>query len=289
MLRSMTGFGRARIELPGKNINIEIKSLNSKSFDLGLRLPSLYRDKEAEIRNLLGQKLERGKADLLIFVEEDSKTSISFNRELALEYHEQLKHLANDIGQIQVDYMSIILKMPDIFKADGIQLSESEWEKLLEGLNNACDDLNNFRLNEGKILQEDLLNRSRLILKLLADIEVFEPQRRELVKNKLWKALEEQAEKGKIDTNRFEQELIYYLEKTDFTEEQVRLEKHCIYFNETLEDTGSNGRKLAFITQEIGREINTLGAKANNAEIQRIVVNMKDELEKIKEQLLNIL
>lgn len=285
----MTGFGRARIELPGKNINIEIKSLNSKSFDLGLRLPSLYRDKEAEIRNLLGQKLERGKADLLIFVEEDSKTSISFNRELALEYHEQLKHLANDIGQIQVDYMSIILKMPDIFKADGIQLSESEWEKLLEGLNNACDDLNNFRLNEGKILQEDLLNRSRLILKLLADIEVFEPQRRELVKNKLWKALEEQAEKGKIDTNRFEQELIYYLEKTDFTEEQVRLEKHCIYFNETLEDTGSNGRKLAFITQEIGREINTLGAKANNAEIQRIVVNMKDELEKIKEQLLNIL
>ena len=289
MLRSMTGFGRARIELPGKNINIEIKSLNSKSFDLGLRLPSLYRDKEAEIRNLLGQKLERGKADLLIFVEEDSKTSISFNRELALEYHEQLKHLANDIGQIQVDYMSIILKMPDIFKADGIQLSESEWEKLLEGLNNACDDLNNFRLNEGKILQEDLLNRSRLILKLLADIEVFEPQRRELVKNKLWKALEEQAEKGKIDTNRFEQELIYYLEKTDFTEEQVRLEKHCIYFNETLEDTGSNGRKLAFITQEIGREINTLGAKANNAEIQRIVVNMKDELEKIKEQILNIL
>jgi uncharacterized protein (TIGR00255 family) len=285
----MTGFGRASFELPEKKINIEIKSLNSKTFDLGLRLPSIYREKESEIRNLLAQKLERGKVDLFVNLEEGMKSAITFNRELALEYHEILKNLANDIGQPQTDYMSIILKMPDIFKTDGIVVGEEEWRNFFSGLSAACDDLNNFRLNEGNILQHDLSARSGNILSLLENVSGFESQRLDTVRAKLLKALEEHTDRTKIDANRFEQELIYYLEKFDFTEEKVRLEKHCRYFNETVTEEGSNGRKLGFITQEMGREINTLGSKANHADIQRIVVNMKDELEKIKEQLLNIL
>ena len=289
MLRSMTGFGRASVELPEKKINIEIKSLNSKTFDLGLRLPSIYREKESEIRNLLAQKLERGKADLFVNLEEGMKSAISFNRDLALEYHEILKKLSNDIGQPQTDFMSIILKMPDIFKTDGNVVEDAEWESFFKGLSAACDDLNNFRLSEGNILQQDLSARSENILSLLENVTGYEPQRFETVKAKLLKALDEYTDRTKLDTNRFEQELIYYLEKSDFTEEKVRLEKHCRYFNETIAEEGSNGRKLGFITQEMGREINTLGSKANHADIQRIVVNMKDELEKIKEQLLNIL
>jgi uncharacterized protein (TIGR00255 family) len=285
----MTGFGRASVELPEKKINIEIKSLNSKTFDLGLRLPSIYREKESEIRNLLAQKLERGKADLFVNLEEGMKSAISFNRDLALEYHEILKKLSNDIGQPQTDFMSIILKMPDIFKTDGNVVEDAEWESFFKGLSAACDDLNNFRLSEGNILQQDLSARSENILSLLENVTGYEPQRFETVKAKLLKALDEYTDRTKLDTNRFEQELIYYLEKSDFTEEKVRLEKHCRYFNETIAEEGSNGRKLGFITQEMGREINTLGSKANHADIQRIVVNMKDELEKIKEQLLNIL
>lgn len=289
MLKSMTGYGKASLELPGKKVNIEIKSLNSKAIDVNLRLPALYRNRETEIRSLLSQKLERGKIDIFVNLEDNNQQSSSININLALRYFEELKKLAKETGQENPDYLSLILRMPDVIKSDLQQADEEEWALVMNSLINACNDLDNFRINEGKILGDDLHKRVLHILNLLDSTEVYEGMRIENQRQKLRKALEEENVKEKIDQNRFEQEMIYYLEKIDFTEEKIRLRKHCEYFIQTIPEEQSNGRKLNFIGQEMGREINTLGSKANHAEIQKLVVEMKDELEKIKEQVLNIL
>jgi uncharacterized protein (TIGR00255 family) len=289
MLKSMTGYGKANLEIPGKKITIEIKSLNSKTLDINMRLPALYRNRETEIRSLLSQRLERGKVDFNINLEENVQQSSSINTSLALRYFEELKNLAEATGQQNPDYLSLILRMPDVVKSDLQQADEDEWQQVIAAIQDACTDFDTFRLNEGGILGEDLQKRVANILTLLENTEKYEGQRIESQRQKLLKVLADDRIKEKIDQNRFEQEMIYFMEKTDFTEEKIRLRKHCDYFLQTIPDEQNNGRKLNFIGQEMGREINTLGAKANHAEIQRLVVEMKDELEKIKEQVLNIL
>jgi uncharacterized protein (TIGR00255 family) len=290
MMRSMTGFGRAILELPGKKVTIEIKSLNSKQFDLTIKLPSIYREKEFEMRNLLAQKLERGKIDLFITVEETQSSNVVFNKDLAVNYYHKLAGLSAELGLKQEpDYLGLIIKMPEVLRTDYSALDKEEWEQLQQSLLSAIEQLNHFRKEEGEILHKDFGERTILITSYLDTISALETQRWGQRRDKLLKALTDLDIDMKIDHNRLEQELIYYLEKMDFTEEKVRLKKHCEFFIQTMEEETSQGRKLAFISQEIGREINTLGAKAYDAEIQKLVVNMKDELEKMKEQLLNIL
>ena len=286
----MTGFGRASFDLAGKTVNVEIKSLNSKSLDLGLRMPAAFREKEAEIRNLISQKLERGKVELIINIDDQGAPAISFNKELALQYYKTLKSLGTEINQPEeTDYLSLLIRLPDVFKSEASPIDDGDWSKLQCTLNEVIQIVNQFRYQEGSVLETDLRQRIGLILQYLNETESYEMARIEFRRERIRKALEEIIGKERIDLNRMEQEIVYYIEKIDFTEEKIRLQKHCDYFLETLKQDGSNGRKLGFVTQEIGREINTLGSKANDADIQRLVVTMKDELEKIKEQLANIL
>ena len=293
MIKSMTGYGKAVAELPGKKITIEIKSLNSKGIDLNVKIPSWFREKELDIRNILST-LQRGKIDLFISYESTGDTlSYTLNKALAHQYYEALKELQREFREENPEgLLPMVMRMPDILESDREEIDPDQWELIISKLEEALGEVEKFRELEGKVLQDDMVPRVDNILALLNAVEPLDEERKELVRNNLQKALDQflaNNNAARADSNRFEQELIYYLEKMDFTEEKVRLRKHCDYFLETITGTESQGKKLGFICQEIGREINTLGSKASHAGIQQIVVQMKDELEKIKEQLLNIL
>jgi uncharacterized protein (TIGR00255 family) len=291
MIKSMTGFGKCNVEYAGKSITIELKSLNSKQFDANLRIPTLYRAKEAELRLLLNNGLGRGKIEMNINVDSNGETAVyHFNHSLARQYFDEILKLTRELNlEVNEQAIPALLRMPDVMKADQPELSDEEWEVIRKGTECAMEHLNKFRIQEGMTLEKDLRARVDEIEKHLGKVEIYEDQRIHSLRERIMKHLEEAVPQGSVDKNRFEQELIYYLEKLDITEEKVRLSRHCKYFQETLSDNGTNGKKLNFIAQEMGREINTLGSKANDADMQKLVVLMKDELEKIKEQLFNIL
>ncbi|HRN40750.1 MAG TPA: YicC family protein [Vicingus sp.] len=290
MIKSMTGFGKATAEINGKKFSIEIKTLNSKQADVSVRMPSLFKEKEFAIRSLINQELERGKIDFSLGFETLGETNnFSVNKDLFKKYYNELAVMANELGQNGVDLFTIVSRMPDVFKTDKQELEETEWQRVNELIIEAINATNNFRITEGETLQQELLQRTANILSLLKQVDVFEPKRLEVVKERIATHLAEAIGKENINKDRFEQELIFYIEKFDVTEEKTRLTTHCNYFIETIKNNLSEGRKLGFITQEMGREINTLGSKANNVDIQMLVVQMKDELEKIKEQTLNVL
>jgi uncharacterized protein (TIGR00255 family) len=286
----MTGYGKAEGHAGKRKYSVEIRSLNSKQFDLSLRLPSQFREMEMDLRNYLTQRLQRGKVDAGIFYDpslEGPKSQINTNA--LLQYYAGLKEVADRIGQKDVDYMSLLVKIPDAFVQEWQEPDEGEWTSLMALVTSACNALEHYRDEEGNALEKDLLLRIHNILQGLDDLTTPADARIERIRGKLKGSLEDFAETEKIDRNRFEQELVYYLEKIDITEEKVRLKSNCDLFLKELAAPESQGKKLGFIAQEIGREINTIGSKANDAEIQRIVVDMKDELEKIKEQVLNVL
>ncbi|OQA01264.1 MAG: hypothetical protein BWY70_00438 [Bacteroidetes bacterium ADurb.Bin408] len=290
MIKSMTGYGKSSYEFKGKKVSVEIKALNSKQLDINIKAPFIYRDAEPEMRNILVQKLERGKADVYIIAHyPDNFASHTLNKSLYYKYHDELADLIKETQDKTRELLPVIMQLPDIMKQDREENGDAEKDLLLNALAEAADKLDACRANEGRMLFEDMEKRLALIEGMISYIEPFEIQRTENLKNKLRTSLLTADAECKIDKNRFEQEIIYYLEKMDFTEEKIRLKKHCGYFSETLRDVASNGKKLSFIAQEMGREINTLGAKANDFEIQKFVVQMKDELEKVKEQLMNIL
>lgn len=295
MIRSMTGFGKATANPGGRTINVEIRTLNSKQLDVNTRIPLLYRDKEAEIRAEISRVLERGKIDFMITMDSDADTGeFTINRPLARRIHTEITQLANELGESTgTDIISTILRIPDVLKAGREVPDESEWNMVKTAITDAIVQTDAFRTAEGELLGKDMSSRIQLILDLLLKVEPLEGARignlRERFQRNQDEFLEKTTKVEKFDENRFEQEIFWYLEKLDVTEEKLRLRKHCDYFINTLLSNESNGRKLGFITQEIGREINTLGSKAYDAEIQMIVVQMKDELEKIKEQLGNVL
>jgi uncharacterized protein (TIGR00255 family) len=291
MIKSMTGFGKTEFEINSKKVTIEIKSLNSKQADISTRIPQLYREKEIEIRRLITDKLVRGKIDFSIFYENlgDSGNAV-INGGIVKGYFSDLNRISQELGlPVNENLLQIILRLPDAVKMNFDSLDPEEWKLLDKNIMKAIHEVERFRKQEGKALEIDLIANIENILQLKRDIEPFEQPRIENIKNRLSENLESLRLNGAADANRFEQEIIFYLERLDFNEEKVRLENHCTYFLETLKDTDSNGRKLAFITQEIGREINTIGSKANESNIQKLVVMMKDSLERIKEQVLNVL
>ena len=291
MIKSMTGYGKAIAETPQKKITIEIKSLNSKQLDLNTKLPWLYKEKEPEIRNIISQKLDRGKVDLSVYFDilEDEVIPV-INKSIVRNYFNQLKEIAGELNiNIDDQMLSVIMKLPDALKTERPELPEAEWDLVKEKINESLRVLDLYRVEEGKSIEIDLKLRIKGILESLSAIETFEPGRIEKVREKLVSILKENNGTENLDKNRFEQELIFYLEKFDINEEKVRLKKHCEYFVETMATGAPNGKILSFIAQEIGREINTIGSKANDASIQKLVVMMKDELEKIKEQTNNIL
>lgn len=286
----MTGFGKTDADIPGKKISVEIRTLNSKQTDINIKMPWFYKEKEIEIRNMLSKTLERGKVDFSIYVDNmGDQTVPKINKEVVKNYYTQLTEVA---GELYIDspdqLLSIIMRFPETLRSERLQLDEEEWKVLKKLIADALKMVDSYRLDEGKALLVDISAHIRNIEALLKEIEPFEEDRIKSVKERLMVA-QNQSGTEDIDMNRFEQELIYYLEKLDLNEEKVRLKKHCEYFIETAASKESNGKKLGFISQEIGREINTIGSKANNASIQKLVVRMKDELEKIKEQVLNIL
>lgn len=287
----MTGFGKARFELSGKKIQIEIRSLNSKQLDVNSKLPSLYKEKEIEIRRIISNSLERGKIDISIICEDYGESAkFSLNKKLVYHYYDELLDISKELKiDRDTDYLSIVMRFPDILKAEADVLDESEWEKVKMMLAEAISECDRFRLAEGKLIEEDFRNRTQMIINMLTETKFYEKNRIDEIRTRIKKDLKEYTDESQYDKNRFEQELLYYIEKLDITEEMVRLKKHCDYFIETLEEEQSSGKKLSFIAQEMGREINTLGSKANNVNMQQIVVRMKDELEKIKEQLFNVL
>ncbi len=295
MIRSMTGFGKATANPGGRTVNIEIRTLNSKQLDVNTRIPMIYRDKESEIRAEISKILERGKIDFTISVEGDSDANdLAINMPLARKYYSEITKLAEELGETTGnDVLSTILKMPDVLKAGRDAIDETEWAEVKLALSEALKLTDEFRASEGELLGNDMNSRIQIILDLLLKVEPLAAARinnlRERFQRNQDEFLEKTAKVDKFDENRFEQEIFWYLEKLDITEEKIRLRKHCDYFIATLNSNESNGRKLAFITQEIGREINTLGSKAYDADIQMIVVQMKDELEKIKEQVSNVL
>jgi uncharacterized protein (TIGR00255 family) len=290
MLKSMTGFGKSFCDLPNKKITVEIKTLNSKQMDVNAKLPVFYREKETEVRTILTSRLERGKVDMYINIENiGGYAECSINRDVMKAHYSELKQIAIDLNENPADYLALIMRMPDIYNTNTEEISEEEWLALKQTIENTISKVDEFRMNEGSILAEDFNIRIALIESLLFSIEPYENIRIQSIKDKLWKNLNDMLEATKIDNNRFEQEIIYYLEKIDITEEKTRLKKHLDYFKNTMNSEKSQGKKLGFVCQEIGREINTIGSKANDVDIQQIVVQMKDELEKIKEQLMNIL
>jgi uncharacterized protein (TIGR00255 family) len=285
MIVSMTGFGKATGQFPNKKITVEIKSLNSKNMDLNVRIPSAYREKELEIRNQIAQALERGKVDFSLFIElngEETATQVNFP--VVEEYIKQLSLVVN--GD-RTELLKMAVRMPDALKTEREELDPEEYQSIKELVDQALKSLMQYRADEGNVLKTDFTNRIKNIEELLQKVTAMDGDRMAGVKERLRKAVRELQEE--VDENRFEQELIYYLEKYDITEEKVRLKNHLDYFTESLNSADSNGKKLGFITQEIGREINTIGSKSNHAPMQQLVVQMKDELEKIKEQLLNVL
>lgn len=292
MLQSMTGFGKAIKDIENKKITVEIRTLNSKQADVSAKIPALYREKEMELRNLLIQNLKRGKIELNLWIEEnDSTSSVVLNKPVISDYYQQLQETAAFLSRSieKENILEIIMRMPEVLKTELKELDENEWAQILKTVDEALIELIKFRNQEGKVLQNDFKNRIEVIEGLLINIEPFEKERIDKVKERIKQHFQENLKDIEPDKNRFEQELIYYLEKFDITEEKVRLNNHCSYFIQTLNEHESQGKKLGFITQEIGREINTIGSKANHSAIQKIVVQMKDELEKIKEQVLNVL
>ena len=287
----MTGFGKTEFEVGNKKITLEIKSLNSKQLDINTRIPAMYREKDIEIRRLISEMLTRGKVDFALYLDNLGTESTSrINVAIVKDYYSQLKAVHQELGlEINGAIMESIMRLPETVKMVYDELDESEWVVVRENLVKSLEDLNRFRDQEGLALKTDIVANVANILDLLKQVEPFESQRMENVKAKIKDSLDALQLNGSVDKNRFEQELIYYMEKLDINEEKVRLTNHCSYFNETMNETEPSGRKLGFIAQEIGREINTIGSKANESSLQRIVVQMKDSLEKIKEQVLNVL
>jgi len=285
MIYSMTGYGKSILQLPTKKISIELKSLNSKSLDLNARMPSIYREKELDIRKLLADKLERGKIDFSIYVEMTAEdTSSQINEPVVKQYINQLKKI---VDGNEIELLKMAVRFPDALNTVREEIDETEWKAIEAEINAAIELINNYRLDEGKVLEIDFKKRVSIIEDLLEQVIAMDPDRIVGVRERLLKGVEELKEK--YDENRFEQELVYYIEKFDITEEKVRLKNHLSYFIEAINSKDSNGKKLGFICQEMGREINTIGSKSNYAPMQQLVVQMKDELEKIKEQLLNVL
>ena len=290
MIKSMTGYGKAEQIYLTKRIVVEVKTLNSKQLDLSVKLPQEIRSQELEYRNMVANTLQRGKVDVMISISDTNvEQNTHIEKEVIASYLKQVKEISEEYNIPQsADLAMLLFKMPGIFVTPEQQYDENFFEKIKETLQSALDMTDTFRKKEGEVLRQDLIKRKDLIIQYLNEVTPFEVNRHENIKNKLIKNLTELTQSGKYDENRLEQELIFYLEKLDITEEKVRLAKHCSYYEETIDEEGA-GKKLGFIAQEMGREINTLGSKANDADIQRLVVKMKDELEKIKEQLFNIL
>jgi uncharacterized protein (TIGR00255 family) len=286
MIQSMTGFGKATLQLPTKKITVEIKSLNSKGLDLNTRMPSVFREMELGLRNQLSSRLERGKIDFSLYVEvTGEETSSKINVPIVKGYINQMKAVIPNADETEL--MKMAVRMPDALKTERDEIDENEWKKIQTVIDDALENMVQFRKDEGVSLEKEFLHRIANIMTLMNNAVSYDAERVATVKTRLRTALDELKEN--VDENRFEQELIFYLEKYDITEEKVRLENHLNYFIETLAGTEANGRKLGFITQEMGREINTMGSKSNHSEMQKLVVMMKDELEKIKEQVLNVL
>lgn len=287
----MTGFGKASAELNDKLINVEIRALNSKQLDLFTRLPNLYREKELDIRNELANRLKRGKIELTVTLDyKEDEHAVKLNARVIKSYYRQLKEIAGELGNdINEPLMPSIMRLPEVLNAGKDQIDEKEWANLMLALDQAIQELDLFRIQEGKVLREDMLSHIKLIEDYLKQIVPFEKERTDALKNKLSSNLQELFSPSGYDKNRLEQEMIFYLEKFDIAEEKIRLQNHCAYFREVADEEDAVGKKLAFVAQEIGREINTIGSKANHSGMQRLVVLMKDELEKIKEQLMNVL
>lgn len=286
MIQSMTGFGKATLQLPTKKITVELKSLNSKGMDLNVRMPSAFREMELGLRNQIGVQLERGKVDFSLYIEvTGEETSTKVNAPIVKAYIAQMRAILPDADNTEL--MKMAVRMPDALKIEREEIDENEWNQIQSVITEALTNINRFRIDEGKSLEKEFRLRIGNIRSYMDQTLELDPERIQNIKNKLQAAIDEL--KVNVDENRFEQELIYYLEKLDITEEKVRLTNHLNYFLETLEGNEANGRKLGFITQEMGREINTMGSKSNHAGMQKLVVMMKDELEKIKEQVLNVL
>jgi uncharacterized protein (TIGR00255 family) len=286
MILSMTGFGKASLQLSTKKITVEVKSLNSKGLDLNTRMPSVYRENELALRNLLALKLERGKVDFSLYVEVTGEdTSSKINAPIVKAYMAQLKTILPNADDTEL--MKMAIRMPDTMKTEREEIDENEWKQIQTVIDEAIENMLSFRKSEGASLEKEFTLRIENIRNYMNQALALDPERVTAIKERLQTAIDEL--KVNVDTNRFEQELIYYLEKLDITEEKVRLTNHLDYFLQTLNGSEANGRKLGFITQEMGREINTMGSKSNHAEMQKLVVMMKDELEKIKEQVLNVL
>ncbi|CAM3920369.1 YicC/YloC family endoribonuclease [Flavobacterium sinopsychrotolerans] len=286
MIQSMTGFGKATLQLPTKKITVEVKSLNSKGLDLNVRMPSLYREMELGLRNQIALKLERGKVDFSIFIESTAEqTSTKVNVPIVKAYINQLREVYADADETEL--MKMAVRMPDTMKIERDEIDENDWVQIQTVIEEALHNILNFRKDEGMSLEKEFQLRIGNIRQYMSEALALDPERVQAIKDRLQTAISEL--KVNVDENRFEQELIYYLEKLDITEEKVRLTNHLDYFLETINGTEANGRKLGFITQEMGREINTMGSKSNHAQMQKLVVQMKDELEKIKEQVLNVL
>ena len=291
MIKSMTGYGIATFDAGSAKYTVEIKSLNSKFLELSLRLPKIFSDKEFQLRNDCNKQIERGKVNLSITVEQQNGVvkAAGIDTVLLKNYYEQLKAVSVELGEPTTNLMQLALGLPEVVKYDEETVSEDEWKLVEKTFNQAVAAFQKFRSDEGNVLEQDLKYRINIILENLKLVEIEEPKRVPIIRERLNSFLEEATNKEGIDQNRFEQELIYFIDKLDITEEKVRLKAHCDYFLETLKNSDANGKKLGFITQEIGREINTLGSKSNDANMQKLVVGMKEELEKMKEQLLNVL
>ncbi len=290
MIKSMTGYGKAECELKDRKVIVEVKSLNSKNLDLYTKIPGIYREKELEIRNLVSKKLLRGKVEFVLYYEvSDENKATTINSGVIKNYVNQLKELTTELNLQSEQLLQMAIRLPDTLNTEKEEIDENEWKIVISAVETALDQLDDFRTQEGKYLKDDIEQRIKAIEKRKNEITPFELDRTEKIKSRLKEGLNKSFDESEYDKNRFEQELIYYIEKLDITEEKVRLTNHCNYFLEMLNESESNGKKLGFISQEIGREINTIGSKANDSDIQKLVVLMKDELEKIKEQMLNIL
>jgi uncharacterized protein (TIGR00255 family) len=292
MLLSMTGYGKASCEYANRKITVEVKSLNSKQMDINTRIAAVYRDKELEIRNLVAQQLERGKVDFTLTVEEKGASGTLINQAVVANYYQQLQQVADNLHiAMPENILDTIMKLPDALKTDNATTSDDEWQAVQKVVLAALDQLTAFRTQEGRALQQMFDKKLERIGALLAEVEPFEKGRVQKIRDNIEKSLQDLSNDKKIDIdrNRFEQEMIFYIEKLDINEEKVRLRNHLKYFAETMQTEHAAGKKLGFIAQEMGREINTLGSKSNQSEMQIIVVKMKDELEQIKEQVLNVL
>jgi uncharacterized protein (TIGR00255 family) len=291
MIQSMTGFGKSTCQAGGKSLSVEVRALNSKALDINMKLAPAYRDREQELRGLIAGKLERGKVELVIGADANAAAAgLSVNKPLLAQYYRELLELSEELGAPpSAELLPSLLRLPEVLKPAGQEADEQEWDVVRACVAEALDQAGAFRLSEGAHLEADLGERIRTLRELLGQIPAHEEKRMLALKARLQRALSELAGTVQADPGRFEQELIFYLEKLDISEEKVRLTKHLAYFEETMAGGESQGKKLGFISQEMGREINTIGSKANDADIQRLVVQMKDELEKIKEQLMNVL